>query len=608
MRHALLALPLILLAAAPAPADEPSPRHAIAMHGEPKYGPDFAHFDYVDPNAPKGGEVRLSAIGTYDTLNPFTLRGVAAAGAAQLFETLMVSSLDEAFTEYGLLAESIEVPQDRSYAIFNLRPEARFHDGAPVTAEDVAWTFETLKTKGHPSYRVYYASVKQADVLAERRVKSTFAGGENRELPLIIGQMPVLPKHYWQGRDFEKTTLEPPVGSGPYRIQSFDAGRSIALKRDPDYWGRNLPVNVGQNNFDVMRYDYYRDSTVAIEAFKAGTVDFRQENNSKLWATAYDVPQVKSGQMVLLTVPHEIPTGMQGFAMNIRRPVFVDRRVREAMSYAFDFEWSNKNLFYGQYSRTKSYFSNSELASTSLPEGEELAILEKYRGRVPDEVFTRPYEPATTDGSGNNRENLRKAAILLKEAGWEVKGGKLVEPATGRRFEFEILLSSPDFERIAQPFARNLERLGITAHIRTVDPAQYQNRMDSYDFDMTVEVWGQSLSPGNEQRDFWGSASADIPGGRNTVGIKDPVVDELIELLISAPDRESLIVRARALDRVLLVGHYVVPHWHIKSFRVAMWNLFGRPTVAPKYGFPFDAWWVDREKLATLGRRTQPTD
>jgi len=608
MRHALFALPLVLLAAASALADEPAPRHAIAMHGEPKYGPDFAHFDYVDPNAPKGGEVRLSAIGTYDTLNPFTLRGVAAAGAAQLFETLMVSSLDEAFTEYGLLAESIEVPQDRSYAIFNLRAEARFHDGTPVTAEDVAWTFATLKTKGHPSYRVYYASVKQADVLAERRVKFTFAGGENRELPLIIGQMPVLPKHYWQGRDFEKTTLEPPVGSGAYRIQSFDAGRSIALKRDPDYWGRNLPVNVGQNNFDVMRYDYYRESTVAIEAFKAGTVDFRQENNSKLWATAYNVPQVKSGQMVLLTVPHEIPTGMQGFAMNIRRPVFVDRRVREAMSYAFDFEWSNKNLFYGQYSRTKSYFSNSELASTGLPEGDELAILEKYRGRVPDEVFTRPYEPPTTDGSGNNRENLRKAAILLKEAGWEVKGGKLVEPATGRRFEFEILLSSPDFERIAQPFARNLERLGITAHIRTVDPAQYQNRMDSYDFDMTVEVWGQSLSPGNEQRDFWGSASADIPGGRNTVGIKDPVVDELIELLISAPDRESLIARIRALDRVLLFGNYVVPHWHIKSFRVAMWNMFGRPAVSPKYGFPFDAWWVDREKLAALGRRTQPTN
>jgi microcin C transport system substrate-binding protein len=588
-------------------AEEVTPRHGIAMHGDPKYGPDFQHFDYVNPDAPKGGTVRLSAIGTYDTLNPYTLRGVAAAGLGYLFEALMVGSQDEAFSEYGLIAESVEVPEDRSWVAFNLRPEARFHDGKPITAEDVIWSFETLRAKGDPFYRAYYANVAKAEVVGERKVKFTFEPGDNRELPLIMGQLPVLPKHYWEGRDFEKTTLEIPVGSGPYRIEGFEPGRSITFVRDPNYWGKDLPVMRGFNNFERIRYDYYRDSTVALEAFKAGTVDFRQENNSKLWATAYDVPQVKSGQIVLLTVPHEIPTGMQGFAMNLRRPIFQDPKVRQALAYAFDFEWSNKNLFYGQYTRTNSYFSNSELASRGLPEGEELAILEKYRGKIPEEVFTTEYQPPSTDGSGNNRANLRKAAQLLKEAGWTVEGGRLVN-AQGQPLEFEILLSSPDFERIGQPFARALERLGIAARIRTVDPAQYENRMEDYDYDMTVEVFGQSLSPGNEQRDFWGSASADIPGGRNTIGIKDPVVDELVNLVIAAPSRESLVARTRALDRVLLWGHYIIPHWHIRSFRVAFWDMFGRPAEFPKYGFAFDAWWVDQRKQAALGRRGTVTN
>ncbi len=602
-----LALAALALAPLPGMTGEVTPRHGIAMHGEPKYGPDFAHFDYVDPEAPKGGTVRLSAIGTFDTLNPYTLRGVSATGLGYLFETLMTSSLDEAFTEYGLIAQSVEVPEDRSWVAFTLRPEARFHDGRPITAEDVIWSFETLRAKGDPFYRAYYANVATAEAQGERKVKFTFEPGDNRELPLIMGQLPVLPKHYWEGREFEKTTLEPPVGSGPYRIESFEPGRSITYVRDPDHWGRDLPVMRGLHNFERIRYDYYRDSTVALEAFKAGTVDFRAENNSKLWASAYDVPQVRNGQIVLLTVPHEIPTGMQGFALNLRRPPFQDAKVRQALAYAFDFEWSNKNLFYGQYSRTDSYFSNSELAARGLPEGEELAILEQFRGRIPEEVFTTPFAPPATDGSGNNRENLRKAAQLLKEAGWSVREGRLVN-AQGEPFEFEILLSSADFERIAQPFARSLERLGIEARIRTVDPAQYQNRMETNDYDMTVEVFGQSLSPGNEQRDFWGSASADIPGGRNTLGIKDPVVDELVNLVIAAPSRESLVARTRALDRVLLSGHYVVPHWHIRSFRVAFWNMFGRPDRFPKYGFAFDAWWVDEEKLAELGRRGTVTN
>jgi microcin C transport system substrate-binding protein len=609
MRIVRTAVAAAALALAPVLAlgEEVTPRHGIAMHGDTKYGPDFTHFDYVNPDAPKGGTVRLSAIGTYDTLNPYTLRGVSAAGLGYLFEALMVGSLDEAFTEYGLIAESVEVPEDRSWVAFNLRPEARFHDGKPITAEDVIWSFETLRAKGDPFYRAYYANVAKAEVLGERKVKFTFEPGDNRELPLIMGQLPVLPKHYWEGRDFEKTTLDIPVGSGPYRIESFEPGRSITLVRDPNYWGKDLAVMRGLINFERIRYDYYRDSTVALEAFKAGTVDFRQENNSKLWATAYDVPQVGGGQIQLLNVNHEIPTGMQGFAMNLRRPIFQDRKVREALAYAFDFEWSNKNLFYGQYTRTNSYFSNSELASRGLPEGEELAILEKYRGKVPEEVFTTEYQPPSTDGSGNNRENLRKAAALLKEADWAVQGGRLVN-AQGQPLEFEILLSSADFERIAQPFARALERLGIVARIRTVDPAQYENRMESYDYDMTVEVFGQSLSPGNEQRDFWGSASADIPGGRNTIGIKDPVVDELVNLVIAAPTRESLVARTRALDRVLLWGHYIIPHWHIRSFRVAFWDMFGRPAQFPKYGFAFDAWWVDQQKQAALGRRGTVTN
>jgi microcin C transport system substrate-binding protein len=579
--------------------------HALAMHGEPKYGPDFPHFDYVNPEAPKGGQIRLHVVGdTFATFNPFTLVNPAAAGAGFVFETLTTNSGDEAFTEYGLLAQTIEVPDDRSWVAFTLRAEARWHDGKPVTVEDVAFSFETLKTKGHPFYRAYYANVDKAEIVGERKVRFAFSGGPNRELPLIMGQLAVLPKHYWEGRDFGAATLEPPLGSGPYKISSFEAGRSVTLRRVEDYWGTNLPVNVGQYNWDTMRYEYFRDSTVALEAFKAGQYDFRQENNSKLWATGYDIPQVRDGRIVKEEIPNEVPTGMQGFAYNIRREIFKDPRVREALAYAFDFEWSNKTLFYGQYTRTRSYFSNSELASSGLPSREELEILERYRGRIPEEVFTTEYQPPATDGSGNIRPNLRKAVELLKSAGWEVKDGKLTHTQTGRAMAFEILLSSADFERVAQPFVQNLLRLGIAARIRTVDTAQYQNRMDSFDYDMTVEAFGQSLSPGNEQRDFWGSESADIRGGRNTIGIKDPVVDELVNLVIAASDRESLIARTRALDRVLLWGYYVIPHWHIRAWRVAYWNKFSHPKIAPKYTFGLNSWWVDTEKQSALLQRS----
>jgi microcin C transport system substrate-binding protein len=600
------ALPLAGLLPRPTQADDAvRAAHAIAMHGDPKYGADFKHFDFVNPDAPKGGDVKLSAIGTFDTLNPFTLQGDAAAGVGALFETLTTGSSDEAFTEYGALAQSIEVPDDRSWVAFTLRPEAHWHDGKPISADDVVFSFETLTTKGHPFYRAYYASVDKAERIDDRKVKFTFKMGMNRELPLIMGQLAVIPKHYWEGRDFESPTLDPPLGSGTYKIKSFEPGRSIIFERQKDYWGKDLPINVGQDNWDIIRYDYYRDETVALEAFKAGNYDFRQENSAKNWATAYDVPQVADGRIVKELIPNEIPTGMQGFIFNTRREMFKDARVRQAMAYAFDFEWSNKTLFYGQYTRTKSYFSNSELASSGLPAGDELAILEKYRGRIPDEVFTTEYQPPATDGSGNIRANLRKAIEILKAAGWEIKDSKLTNLQTGKVMEFEILLqlTSPAFERITQPFAQNLSRLGITAKLRSVDDAQYQNRLDAFDFDIVVAVFGQSLSPGNEQRDFWGSGSADTKGGRNLIGVKDPVVDELIDMVIQAPDREGLIARTHALDRVLLWGHYVIPHWHIQAFRVAYWNRFSRPAISPRYALGFNTWWVDPQKDAALGQR-----
>ena len=595
---------VLALGAAPATAQQDlRVAHCIAIHGEPEYPADFKHLDYVNPNAPKGGAVRLSAFGTFDSLNPYILKGQPAAGLGHVFERLMNGTLDEANTEYALIAQSVETPPDRSWAAFTLDPNARWHDGKPITVEDVIWTFETIKTKGHPFYRAYYANVVQAEKVGPRKVKFTFTEGENRELPVIVGQLPVLPKHYWESRDFEKTTLEPPLGSGPYRIASVDPGRSITYRRVKDYWGARVPMNVGRFNFDEIRYEYYRDRAVQREAFKAGEFDFFQENTAKDWATAYDFPAIRDGLVVKEALPNERPTGMQAFAFNTRRPIFKDRRVREALGYAFDFEWTNKTLFYGQYDRTSSYYSNSELASRGLPEAEERKILEPYRGRVPDEVFTNEYQPPKTDGSGNIRKNLRVAFRLLKEAGWSVKNRILVNTETGQPFEFETLLIQPAFERITLAFAKNLERLGIKMRVRTVDPAQYQNRLDKFDFDMIVASFGQSLSPGNEQRDFWGSAAADIDGGRNMIGIKDPVVDELIEKLIAAPDRESLIQRTRALDRVLLWGHYVIPHWHIRSDRVVWWNKFGRPDVHPKYGIAFNAWWVDTTKEAALTER-----
>ncbi len=600
-RSLVLALAVCLgLSQLTAAAERAGPAHAIAMHGTPKYQPGFRHFDYVNPAAPKGGTLRVAVQGTFDSFNPFIPKG--NAGAGNPYESLLASSADEPFTQYGLIAESIEVPRDRSWAIFTLRPQARWHDGKPITVDDVIWSLETLKTRGQPFFRFYYGGVASAEQIGPRQVKFTFSDRGNRELPLIVGQLPILPKHYWESRDFEKTTLEPPLGSGPYRVTDFEPGRYVVTERVTDYWGAKLPVNVGQNNFDRIRYDYYRDDTVIRQALKAGEIDFRLENQAKAWALDYDVPAVQRGWLIKEEIRHFSPTGMQAFVYNTRRELFSDRTVREALAYAFDFEWTNRNLFFGQYARTESYFSNSELAAAGLPEGRELNVLDRYRERVPIELFHRPYKAPSTDGSGWPRENLARAFALLEEAGWVVRDMKLVNEDTGAGFSFEILLVSPAFERIVLPFVRNLKRLGIDARVRLVDQSQYINRIRSFDFDMIVSGWGASESPGNEQRSYWTSAAASSPAASNYAGVNDPVVDELVELLINAPDRKSLVARARALDRVLLFGYYVIPQWHLRMQRVLYWDKFSRPEVTPRTGTSIDYWWFDEAKAARLER------
>lgn len=578
---------------------EPPRQHALTLDERPKYGPDFTHLDYVNPDAPKGGTVRRHAIGSFDSFNPFIIKGDPAAGIGSLFETLMTATEDDSLTEYGLIAESVQVADDLSFVIYNLRPEARFHDGTPVTADDVVFSFNALKEKGQPFYRFYYANVAKVEALAPKRVKFFFSGPPNRELPQIIGQLPVLSKAYWSSRDFSKTTLEPPLGSGPYRIKAFEPGRHVTYERVEDWWGKDLPLNRGLYNFDVIRYDFFRDQVVALEAFKAHRYDFRTENSSKDWATGYDFPAKRDGRVKTVERPHASPTGMQGFVFNIRRAKFQDRGVRHALAYAFDFEWSNRQLFYGQYARTTSYFENSELAARKLPGADELQLLTPLRGRIPDEVFTRIYRPPQTDGSGNIRGNLRIAQRLLKQAGWQIVNNRLVN-AKGEPFEVEFLLVSPAFERVVTPFLRNLKRLGIEGRIRTVDASQYLNRLNDFDYDIIVSTFSQSRSPGNEQRSYWGSVAADQQGGRNFIGIKDTAIDALVENIATAPDRQRLITATRALDRVLLWNHFVIPQWHIRSFRLAWWDRFGQPAQKPAYGIGFFSWWIDPAKDAAL--------
>lgn len=611
-------LPLLILAllASPARADEPVTRsNAVAVLTTPALPAAFKAFPYVNPDAPKGGEVTLAAIGAYDSFNPFILRGTPEFGVVNpwvvlpggsgsgssvghVWETLLTSSADEGAVGYGHLAQTIEMPADRMWAAFELRPQAKFSDGSPVTAEDVAWTYRTLLEKGRPSFRVQMVDVKDVEVQGPRRVVFHFKSNENRQLPLLVGGLPVMPKHFFDGRDFTKPLTDPPIGSGPYRIARFELGRSVTYERRPDWWAKDMPTGKGTNNFDRVRIEYFRDSTVAMEAFKAGQINLRSENISKNWATAYDFPAVASGLVKKQDFTHHLPTGMQGYAMNTRRAVFANPLVRQAIAWVFDFEWANKNLFYGAYHRTLSYFNNSDLASSGVPQGDELKLLEPYRGELPSALFAQPFTLPVTDGSGNNRAELRKALDLLAQAGWKVKDRRLTDDK-GQPVSFTILLDDPSLERVALPYVQNLQKLGIDARVRTVDPAQYQHLTDDFDFDMIMMIYPESDVPGSELRDYFTCAASKAQGSFNVAGICDPAVDALVEKVINAEDRRSLETAAHALDRVLLWRWYLVPNWDNRVFHIAYWDRFGHPDTPIREGFNFDTWWVDEAKAAT---------
>ena len=588
------------------------PRHGLSSFGDLKYPPDFPHFDYVNPDAPKGGEVRLRDLGSFDNLNPFILKGIklrgvgATALAGLPFDTLMTPAGDEPDAVYGLVAESAEVAPDRSWVSFRLRPEARFNDGSPLTAEDVVFSFETLKARGEPSFRIVLRDVESATAEGRHRVRFAFReGAVTRDLPLTVAGLPILSRAWYETREFDRTTLDPPLGSGPYRIVRADQGRTIVYERVADYWARDLPVNRGRFNYGVIRFDFYRDRNIALEAFKAGEYDFREEFTSKMWATAYDFPAIGEGLVKRESIPDESPANRQFFVLNQRRGIFGDRRVRAAFDLAFDFEWTNRNIFYGLYARTRSLYQNTPMAARDLPTPGEVALLGPYRDRLPAEVFTRVFEPPATDGSGTARRNLRAARKLLREAGYAVRDGKLRDPS-GRPVSMEFLTFSPTFERVYAPLVRNLGRLGIAATIRIVDSAQYANRMQEFDFDVTTAAFGTAPTPGVGERNFWGSEAARSPGGLNYAGIADPVVDALIEEIADAPDRGSLETAARALDRVLLWSRHVVPQWFNANHNIAYWDKFARPGTAPRYdgGFGFlDTWWIDPDKAAALEAR-----
>ena len=599
---------------APAAAQEPQWRHGLSLFGDLKYPAGFKNYDYVNPNAPQGGTLRLLAFGNFDNFNQVVagVKGNLAMGVDFLAESLMARSFDEVSSEYGLLAEAASYPEDRSSVTYRLRAKARWNDGQPVTPEDVIWSFDVWK-KNSPQLAAYYRHVVKAEKSGERDVLFTFDKPGNRELPHIVGELPVLAKHWWEGtdsrgvkRDITQTTLEPPLGSGPYRLKDFSPGRTIVYEKVADYWGKDLPVNIGINNFQQIRYEYFRDSTVTLEAFKADQIDWRTENSAKDWATAYDFPAMREKKVLLEEFPIRSSGGMQAFAFNIRRDKFKDPRVRRAFNFAFDFEEMNKQLFFGQYSRIKSYFERTELACSGVPQGQELEILQTVKDKVPPELFTEPYSNPVGGDQQKVRNNLRQALALFREAGYEIKDTKLVNAKTGQPFSVEFLAEDPATQRFVLFYLPSLKRLGIDASVRMVDTAQYENRLRQFDYDIINANWGESLSPGNEQREFWGSQSADVPGSRNLIGIKDPAVDAMIDRVIFAKDRAELVAATHALDRVLLWNFYVVPEWTYPNQRTARWDRFGHPDKMPEYGaaaFP-TIWWWDKDKAAKLPRRS----
>ncbi len=581
MKKLILVICLALLSFKTALAQ--SVQHGFATHGPLKYPANFNHFNGVNPDAPKGGELKIAVVGGFDTLNPFTLKGTAPAGIRDImFESLLKRSPDEPASLYGLIAESLEVAPDRSWVIFNIHTKAKWQDGTPITAKDVVFSHKTFLETGTPAQKMYYKKVDKVDVLGDRKVKFTFKkvdGKYDREMPMIMGIMAIIPEHFFKGRDFEKTGMEPLLGSGPYKVAKVEPGRAMIYKRDPNHWSRDIPANKGYYNFDTLRFDYYKNAAVAFEAFKAGEAYTREESDTGKWARGYDFPAVKKGDVRKLAIPHQHQVGMQGLAFNTRREMFKDPRVRRALAYAFDFDWINEHMFYGELTRTTSFFDNTELAAKNLPEGRELALLEPYKAQLPKEVFTEAYTLPTF--GKNKRENLKIAKQLLAEAGWVLKNGKLVHGKTGKPFTFEILLKVPEQEKIALAFIRDIKPLGIDARARTVDTAQYENRTINMDFDAIVHFWGHSLSPGNEQSFYWSSKAADEPGTRNYPGIKSPVIDALCNNLTCVTEREDLVATIRALDRTLLWGHYVIPFGHRTKDYVAYWTFIEHPELGP---------------------------
>ena len=569
------------------------PRHAIAMHGEPALPPGFAAFPYVNPQAPKGGTLVQGALGTFDSLNPLIVKGVPAISTrGYVIESLLARGYDEPFTLYGLLARTVETDAARTYVTFAIDPRAKFSDGAPVTAEDVIFSWRLLRDKGRPNYRTYYVKVAKAEALDDRTVRFDLSGSDDRELPLILGLMPVLPKHATDEETFEETTLKPPVGSGPYVISKVDAGRSVTLTRNPDYWGRDLAVNKGLWNFDALRFDYYRDVNAQLEAFRTGLFDVRVETDPARWETAYDFPAVRDHRVIKEALPSGLPQGMLGFVFNTRRPVFADIRVRQAIALLFDFEWINKNFFYGHYRRAASYFAGSELAAYHRPaDARERALIAPFPGSVREDVLEGTWSPPVSDGTGRDRAILRRALALLAAAGYEFSGTELRERASGRPLGFEILVTTKDQERVALAFAQTLRLAGISARIRMVDAVQYDQRRITFDFDMIQYRWEQSLSPGNEQAFYWGAASADIQGSRNYMGVRSAAIDAMITAMLKATAREDFVAAIRALDRMLISGTYVVPLFYLPDQWIARWSYIRRPAVTSLSGYLPEAWW-----------------
>ena len=576
--------------------------HGLAMHGIPKYESSFTHLDYVNPNAPKGGTLRYGVYGSFDNLNRVAFKGRRASGLGYLNDTLMRRVWDEAFTLYGLIAEFIEMPEDRSFITFYLNPNARFHDGSQITREDVLFSLETFQTKGTPNQKKTYGKVVKTEMVEENGIKMTFVNNEDKELPLIVaGFLPIIPKSYYSNLDVTKTFLKVPLGSGPYTITDLDPGRRIVYSRVKNYWAKNLPVNKGSYNFDTLTYDYYKDSGVQLEAFKVGKYDYRREYNVKRWMTGYDFDAVNKGSVILTEMKNDRATGMDGLVMNSRKKIFQNPRVREALNYAYDFEWYNKVLGYNAYTRTNSYFENSPLASSGLPSEAELKLLNPWKDQLPIEVFTKTYKSPISDGSGIPRKNLKIAKQILEEEGWFIENGKLLKD--GKEFVFEFLIVSPSLEKLALVFQKTLQTLGITMTVRTVDSSQYQARLLTYDFDMINAIWRVSLSPGNEQQFYWGSEVGKKDGSKNYAGVDSQVVDFLIEKLIGAKTREELTTTIHALDRVLLWGHYLIPLHHSGIDRIAYWNFLEFPEQIPLYGIVIETWWSNQEKAKKIKRQ-----